>query len=1385
MIQNYYVLKLQAFPLKFILMALFFLCAHYGHSQTVSVNNSQDAQSLVDILLNDACAEVSNSNASSIQATGSFSNNGGAFPIADGVIIRTGNAGFTSGAYTGDNIDSQLNNDTDPFLQNILDRSDRRAIIQEIAFLEFNFTPISSFLSFDFLLASNEYGAEQCNSSDVLAFVLTDLSTGTDTNLAILPGGNTPISVRNIKDNTFNPVCPSTNADLFESYEVTNDQSTVNMRGYTSVLTAASNTLIPGREYKMRIIIGDANDSRFDSAIFLSAGSFNTGVNLGANFSLCGGDSALLESGLEGEGYTFEWLRDGVTLPGETGTTLTISQPGTYSVEVTRAGSDCLLEDEVVVSGLDVTPPLDLDACSGNGGIGTFDLTENGVAALGIENLGYDVIYYASQDDVNNNSPIPANLVNAYTSPGNETIFIKLRSTERGGFCDAQYNFQLNLSAPINVNPPPPVDICILPGEDGTIDLSTTPPDFPNGEDPADFEVTYYSARRNAQDAADPIDITVPYVIPEGTTTRVIYLRVALAAQPECFVVVSFSVRVGDLPPVDEMDDVVACGSYTLLPLTNGNYFTQEGGEGNQLNAGDEINEEFFQTIYIYNESADGCPSEPSSFTVTLPDKFEPESVRGCATKYTLPDLPEGAGGFFTGPGGTGNAFVEGAALSRDQTIYYYTEVNGTVCADLSFDVQIDPLPPVDNPEDEIVCDSYILPELEDGIYNTEVDGDGDTIDAGTAITETQTIYTFSENEFCTNARALEIYIVPEQAYFDEANDQLPHCGSFDLPLIEKGAYYTEALGAGDTIPRNEPITESQRVFYFVETTSGPNCTENLSFDVVITPTPVVDEPDDVLLCTDDAPYILPALTNGEYFTEEDRGGTQLNAGDEINTTQTIYINNEVDGCTNETEFEINVRPRPPIDNFVAINACDFYELPVLNNGRYYSEAGGPNGSGELVDAGTIITDNLTLWIYNEYEDLQGCINEQSFEINILGVAVGEFDDVTACDAYELPVLTNGNYFTAPRGRGIQLNPGDLIVETQQLYVYSRKGTRFICEDEEPFVVTISETPLIDPTNDVEQCGSYTLPDLDQTEFNFGYFRAPNGQDPITEADYVLDQPGTYTIYRYATATNNAACFDEDLFQVTVYPLLDFSVEGGTVCTDAVTGEVVQSLVLESGIDPAEFEVTWTLNGEIVNVGPNHEAIAPGVYTVSTEKLNPEVGADCNYNPTTVEVFASSQPNISAVVNQPFADVSVVTVTVVDGAGEYEYQIDGGEYQLSNEFYDVTSGKHEVTARGLTGNCDATTITINVINYQKFFTPNSDGFNDVWNIDSLMEYPDAQIEIFDRYGKLLKTIFPDGNGWDGTFRGNNMPSDDYWFQVGYIDEDGVPVEFKAHFTLKR
>jgi gliding motility-associated-like protein len=181
-----------------------------------------------------------------------------------------------------------------------------------------------------------------------------------------------------------------------------------------------------------------------------------------------------------------------------------------------------------------------------------------------------------------------------------------------------------------------------------------------------------------------------------------------------------------------------------------------------------------------------------------------------------------------------------------------------------------------------------------------------------------------------------------------------------------------------------------------------------------------------------------------------------------------------------------------------------------------------------------------------------------------------------------------------------------------------------------------------------------------------------------------------------------------------------------------------------------------------------------GTYTVTIIDQN---GCEDNSS-TTVTNFFSTQ--IIAVEVEQFTIRSNRITVLVSGDGPFEYSMDNVFFQDSNVFTDLLPGYYTAYVRDLNA-CDLVTAPAAIIGAPPYFTPNEDGFHDYWQVIAIETEPDAQIYIFDRFGKLLKQLSPLGVGWNGMYNGNPLPSTDYWYRVELHDGRS----FKGHFTLKR
>ena len=78
-------------------------------------------------------------------------------------------------------------------------------------------------------------------------------------------------------------------------------------------------------------------------------------------------------------------------------------------------------------------------------------------------------------------------------------------------------------------------------------------------------------------------------------------------------------------------------------------------------------------------------------------------------------------------------------------------------------------------------------------------------------------------------------------------------------------------------------------------------------------------------------------------------------------------------------------------------------------------------------------------------------------------------------------------------------------------------------------------------------------------------------------------------------------------------------------------------------------------------------------------------------------------------------------------------------------------------------------------------SPNGDGNNDSWDIQGLVDFPDASVTVFDRWGQKVYSGTAQDPAWDGTTNGRECPTADYY----YILDLGDGQKFKRCVTLKK
>lgn len=245
-----------------------------GFMPNLIINPNVTAQFLIEnIFIGGDCFDVSNINAiGASQGRGVFVSGTSSVGMERGIILSTGQvaqapgpcSGFAS-ATNGGNSDADL---AQLAGINVADASG----------IEFDFIPTIDQLTFNFSFGSEEYCEWVGSYNDAFGFFISGPGingpfSNNAENIALIPGTNTNVAINTVNHQTntnyFNPNAANCNG-------ITNCPD-IKYDGYTHVFQALATNLVPCETYHIKLVVGDANDQIFDTAVFLEANSFDAG----------------------------------------------------------------------------------------------------------------------------------------------------------------------------------------------------------------------------------------------------------------------------------------------------------------------------------------------------------------------------------------------------------------------------------------------------------------------------------------------------------------------------------------------------------------------------------------------------------------------------------------------------------------------------------------------------------------------------------------------------------------------------------------------------------------------------------------------------------------------------------------------------------------------------------------------------------------------------------------------------------------------------------------------------------------------------------------------------------------------------------------------------
>ncbi len=143
-------------------------------------------------------------------------------------------------------------------------------------------------------------------------------------------------------------------------------------------------------------------------------------------------------------------------------------------------------------------------------------------------------------------------------------------------------------------------------------------------------------------------------------------------------------------------------------------------------------------------------------------------------------------------------------------------------------------------------------------------------------------------------------------------------------------------------------------------------------------------------------------------------------------------------------------------------------------------------------------------------------------------------------------------------------------------------------------------------------------------------------------------------------------------------------------------------------------------------------------------------------------------------------------VSIQNGVGPFTILWSTGSSSVS--INNLAIGTYSVNVKDAT--LKDTTISFNIdsipcpVGISSFFTPNDDGYNDLWSISNTSYFPNFELFVFNRWGQTVLHQFDIYIPWNGTSIGLPIPDGTYYY-VFYFDKNNKNKILKGDVNILR